>query len=80
MVAVRNVGARDASGAEHYRAYFTADFFWHLTVANEVAHFDMPPRNPFLASEQIYYYWTYLIVPAVLHGPDAGPSSRWRWR
>jgi len=73
MVAVRNVGARDATGAEQYRAYFTADFFWHLTVANEVAHFDMPPRNPFLASEQIYYYWTYWIVPAVLRGPDAAP-------
>jgi hypothetical protein len=75
MVAMRNVGARDATGAEHYRAYFTADFFWHLTVANEVAHFDMPPRNPFLASEQIYYYWTYWIVPAVLRGPETAPVA-----
>lgn len=75
IVAVRNVGARDVTGAEHYRAYFTADFFWHLTVANEVAHFDMPPRNPFLASEQIYYYWTYWIVPAVLRGPESAPVT-----
>ena len=64
-----NVGARDGSGARFYRAYFTADFAWHLTVLNEIRHFEQPPRNPFLAREPIHYYWTYFVVPAVLSGP-----------
>ena len=64
-----HVGARDGSGSRYYRAYFTADFFWHLTVLNEVRQFEQPPRNPFLAREPINYYWTYFVVPAVLSGP-----------
>lgn len=42
---------------EAYRAYFTADFIWAMTVANEVAKADMPPVNPFNVTEPLRYYW-----------------------
>ena len=64
-----NVGVRDSTGARSYRAYFTADFFWHLTVLNEIKQFEPQPRNPFVASEPLHYYWTYFVVPAVVSSP-----------
>ena len=32
----------------------------------------MPPRNPYLASEPIHYYWTYFLVPAA--ASQTGPA------
>jgi hypothetical protein len=61
----RNVGAVDAAGVRHYRAYFTADFVWHEALAAELGRFEVPPRNPYLASEPLHYYWSYFLVPAV---------------
>jgi hypothetical protein len=67
----RNVGAFDAEGNRYYRAYFTADFFWHTALAAELAKYSMPPRNPYLAPRPMNYYWTYFLFPAVLaqNGP-----------
>ena len=65
------VGERDADGSRLYRAYFTADFVWHMALTAELTRFEMPPRNPYLASEQIHYYWTYFLVPAVV--AETGP-------
>jgi hypothetical protein len=58
------VGAEDADGNRHYRAYFTADFAWHTALAAELMKFSMPPRNPYLANRPIHYYWTYFLLPA----------------
>ena len=73
--AFANIGAQDADGNRLYRAYFTADFVWHRAVVAELEKHARPPRNPFVASEPIHYYWTYFVVPATL-GPlvGAGPE------
>jgi hypothetical protein len=42
---------------EAYRAYFTADFIWAMTVTSEIAKGDVPPHNPFLRDEPLRYYW-----------------------
>jgi hypothetical protein len=66
------LGANDQHGNRYYRAYFTADFFWHTALTAELTKFTMPPRNPYLASEPIHYYWTYFLIPAVL--AEKGPA------
>ena len=65
-----NLGAADANGDRQYRAYFIADFVWHTALTAELAKETQPPRNPYLASEPVHYYWTYFRVPATLarHG------------
>ncbi len=62
----RNLGAADREGTRYYRAYFTADFFWHTALASEIGKFSMPPRNPYLESQPIHYYWTYFLLPSVV--------------
>ena len=42
---------------EAYRAYFTADFVWAMTVTAEIAKGDVPPHNPFLRDRPLHYYW-----------------------
>ena len=64
----RNLGAEDAGGRRYYRAYFTADFVWHMALTAELARFDMPPRNPYMADRRLNYYWTYFLVPAAVTG------------
>ena len=66
------VGATDASGNRYYRAYFTADFVWHTALTSELRKFASPPRNPYLASRPIHYYWTYFLLPA---GVAAAPRA-----
>jgi hypothetical protein len=60
------VGEADAAGDHRYRAYFTADFVWHTALAAELSKFSMPPRNPYLASQTIHYYWAYFLMPAAV--------------
>ena len=60
----RNLGGVGDDGTKYYRAYFTADFVWHAALTAELARFEMPPRNPYLAREPLHYYWTYFLVPA----------------
>jgi hypothetical protein len=63
-----HVGERDAADNMRYRAYFTADFVWHEALTAELARFGSPPRDPFLASEPLHYYWTYFLLPATVTG------------
>ena len=67
------VGERDPAGTKYYRAYFTADFLWHTALTQEIARFDSPPINPYLAPSPIHYYWAYYVPPAVLAGPESAP-------
>jgi hypothetical protein len=49
-----------------YRAYFTADFVWAMTVTAELAKGDVPPANPFLSTQPMRYYWmSHLLSGAV---------------
>lgn len=58
------LGEVDASGARRYRAYFTADFLWHVALTSELAKETSPPRNPYLARRPLHYYWAYFVPPA----------------
>ena len=58
------VGEPDAGGAARYRAYFTADFLWHVALTSELTRQSSPPRNPYLARRPLHYYWTYFVPPA----------------
>ena len=51
---------------EAYRAYFTADFVWGMTVTAEIAKGDVPPANPFLSGAPLHYYWmSHLLSGAI---------------
>jgi hypothetical protein len=69
--ALTRLGQPDPAGDRVYRAYFTADFVWHTALTSELSKFAMPPRNPYLASQPIHYYWAYFLPPAVFS--QAGP-------
>ena len=69
----RNLGSTGADGARAYRAYFTADFVWHVALTEEVGRYEMPPRNPYMARERLHYYWTYFLVPAA--ASSSGPAA-----
>ena len=68
----KNIGARDAEGNRFYRAYFTADFIWHMALTAELTKYAMPPVNPYLGDRTIQYYWTYFLVPAVISEEGVG--------
>jgi hypothetical protein len=54
---------------EAYRAYFTADFIWAMTVTGELAKGEIPPVNPFLrgSGETLHYYWMAHFLSGVLY-------------
>jgi hypothetical protein len=60
------LGRADESGTRWYRAYFTADFVWHTALAAELGRYESPPRNPYMASRTMHYYWTYFLLPSVV--------------
>jgi hypothetical protein len=62
----RNVGREDEAGNRYYRAYFTADFLWHMALAFELGKFSLPPRNPYMAPRAMNYYWTYFLLPSTV--------------
>lgn len=66
----RNVGQSDAGGREMYRAYFTADVLWHAALTNELARFEMPPKDPYAADQTLNYYWSHFLLPAALVGTN----------
>ena len=68
------IGSRDTEGRRSYRAYFTADYLWHVALTSELARFDSPPRNPYLVSQPLHYYWTYFNVPAVASAMRNAPE------
>jgi hypothetical protein len=56
-------------GGEAYRAYFTADFVWAMTVTGELSKGEVPPVNPFLrgGGETLHYYWLAHFLSGVLY-------------
>lgn len=66
-----HVGAIDRDGNQAYRAYFTADFVWHTALTAELKKHRSPPRDPYLASSPLHYYWAYFIVPATIADESA---------
>jgi len=52
-----NVAAPTEGGGRAYRAYFTADFVWAMTVVAEVSKGELPPHNPFKLDDTLHYYW-----------------------
>jgi hypothetical protein len=60
------VGA-DLPEGRAYRAYFTADFVWEMTIAAEVAKGEMPPQNPFYPNDALHYYWLMHLLPGAEH-------------
>lgn len=58
------VGHLEPDGSRHYRAYFTADFVWHMALVEELTKHSQPPTNPYLAPERLHYYWAYFLVPS----------------
>ena len=58
------IGLADDQGNRRYRAYFTADFLWHVALTAELTRAQSPPRNPYLGRRPLHYYWTYFVVPA----------------
>lgn len=52
---------------EAYRAYFTADFVWAMTVTAELAKGDLPPHNPFLTDQSLHYYWMAHFLSGALY-------------
>jgi hypothetical protein len=61
-----NLGVQDQEGVRLYRAYFTADFFWHVALTDQLATFTLPPANPYAADLALNYYWTYFLLPAAV--------------
>ena len=55
------------SDGEAYRAYFTADFVWAMTVTAELAKGEVPPANPFLLGEPLHYYWMSHLLSGALY-------------
>lgn len=66
------VGQTEPNGSRLYRAYFTADFIWHMSLTAEIGKFQLPLRNPYLVDEPIHYYWGFFILPAV--AAQRGPA------
>ena len=52
---------------EAYRAYFTADFIWAMTVTTELAKGDVPPANTFLNGPTLHYYWLAHFLSGTLY-------------
>ena len=53
---------------EAYRAYFTADFIWAMTVTTELEKGEVPPVNPFLHSgPTLNYYWMAHFLSGTLY-------------
>ncbi|MEO7274072.1 MAG: hypothetical protein ABIX28_15955 [Vicinamibacterales bacterium] len=60
------IGNPDPDGARRYRAYFTADFLWHVALSAELAKVAPPIRNPYLERRALNYYWAYFVPPAMI--------------
>ena len=54
-----------AEGGKAYRAYFTADFVWAMTVIAEVSKGEIPPVNPFQFGGTLHYYWLAHFLSSV---------------
>lgn len=71
----RNIRQQTADG-EAYRAYFTADFVWAMTVTAELAKGDVPPANPFLSTQPMRYYWVSHLLSGAAYRSLGGRGVR----
>lgn len=55
-----------------YRAYFTADFVWEMTVASELSKGAVPPQNPFHVKDPLHYYWLMYLLPGAEYRAAGG--------
>ena len=60
------IGEPDRQQNRRYRAYFTADFLWHVALTAELTKVDPPIRNPYLERRALNYYWSYFVPPAMI--------------
>jgi len=60
-----HVAEVNPGGGRAYRAYFTADFVWAMTVVAEVSKGDIPPKNPFQFGGTLHYYWLAHFLSSV---------------
>jgi hypothetical protein len=67
------LGEQDAEGARLFRAYFTADFLWHMALTAELEKFEWPPRNPYAFEQPLHYYWLHFVPPAVASTVSPAP-------
>jgi hypothetical protein len=68
------IGAYDTDGNRRYRAYFTADFLWHIALTAELSRLESPPRNPYLSRRPLNYYWAYFVLPSFVSRTGILPS------
>lgn len=45
-----------------------SDALLHVSITNSILRSGIPPRNPFVAGENIHYYWFYHALVALLTG------------
>jgi hypothetical protein len=64
--------AEPVPDGEAYRAYFTADFVWAMTVTAELAKGDVPPVNPFLSGQPVRYYWMSHLLSGAIYRNTRG--------
>jgi hypothetical protein len=57
------VGTATAGGAT-FRPYFNADFFKHAAITNSFLLGQLPPIDPFGATDRLHYYWLQHLFPA----------------
>ncbi len=64
--------AEPVADGQAYRAYFTADFVWAMTVTAELAKGDVPPANPFLRGQPMRYYWMSHLLSGAIYRNGRG--------
>ena len=69
------IGTLDDKDNRRYRAYFTADFLWHVALTAELGRGESPPRNPYMARQQLNYYWAYFVPPAIVARSGLFPAQ-----
>jgi len=69
------IGSVDDKDNRRYRAYFTADFLWHIALTAELGRGDSPPRNPYMARRELNYYWAYFVPPAIVARTGMFPAQ-----
>jgi len=47
----------------------------HVAITNKILRSGIPPQNPFMAGEKLYYYWFYNALAAALTGISGIPPA-----
>ena len=73
------IGEHGDDGTRHYRAYFTADFLWHIALTSELTHLQLPPQGSVRGRSSAALLLDLLPVPGI-GGPVCHRPSRRRSR